>query len=92
MQNTSGLQCSDKKKSKSGNKHNSGDTLNGRQKKVRLRLRCGNKFLSKSLNNRICEKCCSTNDTINVKTYSVGTNSIGKRSYTEALFDEIVGI
>ena len=54
------------------------DTNKIRSKKKRLCLKCGEKFLSERLYNRICEKCSLINKEIALHTHSVSLKPLGE--------------
>ncbi len=54
------------------------DTNKFWSKKERLCLKCGEKFLSERLYNRICEKCSLINKKIALKTHSVSSKPLGE--------------
>ncbi len=75
MKNTSGYMISNRKKSELGENPN---ISSARLQKKRLCLRCGKKFPSKGLYNRICERCSLLNERMVKSTYSVGNTTSDK--------------
>lgn len=75
MKNTSGYMISNRKKSELGENPN---ISSARLQKKRLCLKCGKKFPSKGLYNRICERCSLLNERMVKSTYSVGNTTSDK--------------
>ena len=75
MKNTSGYLISNRKKK--GLRENP-NISRARLQKKRLCLRCGKKFPSKGLYNRICERCSLLNERMVKSTYSVGNTTSDK--------------
>ncbi len=75
MKNTSGYLISNRKKSELGENPN---ISSARLQKKRLCLKCGKKFPSKGLYNRICERCSLLNERMATGTYSVGNTTSDK--------------
>ncbi len=75
MKNTSGYMISNRKKSELGENPNISSV---RLQKKRLCLKCGKKFPSKGLYNRICERCSLLNERMATGTYSVGNTTSDK--------------
>ena len=75
MKNTSGYLISNRKKK--GLRENP-NISRARLQKKRLCLRCGGKFPSKGLYNRICERCSLLNERMVKSTYSVGNTTSDK--------------
>jgi hypothetical protein len=75
MKNTSGYLISNRKKK--GLRENP-NISRARLQKKRLCLRCGEKFPSKGLYNRICERCSLLNERMVKSTYSVGNTTSDK--------------
>jgi len=75
MKNTSGYMISNRKKSELGENPN---ISSARLQKKRLCLKCGKKFTSKGLYNRICERCSLLNERMATGTYSVGNTTSDK--------------
>ncbi len=75
MKNTSGYMISNRKKSELGENPN---ISSARLQKKRLCLKCGKKFPSKGLYNRICERCSLLNERMATGTYSVGNTTSDK--------------
>ncbi len=75
MKNTSGYMISNRKKSELGGNP---DISSARLQKKRLCLKCGKKFPSKGLYNRICERCSLLNERMATGTYSVGNTTSDK--------------
>lgn len=55
-------------------------------KKKRLCLKCGKKFLSKGPYNRICEKCGMMNERIASSSYSISSKPSDEASVLEKKF------
>ncbi len=75
MKNTSGYLISNREKK--GLRENP-NISRARLQKKRLCLKCGKKFLSKGLYNRICERCSLLNERMATGTYSVGNTTSDK--------------
>jgi hypothetical protein len=75
MKNTSGYLISNREKSELGENPN---ISSARLQKKRLCLKCGKKFPSKGLYNRICERCSLLNERMATGTYSVGNTTSDK--------------
>ena len=75
MKNTSGYMISNRKKSELGENP---DISSARLQKKRLCLKCGKKFPSKGLYNRICDRCSLLNERMATGTYSVGNATSDK--------------
>ena len=75
MKNTSGYLISNRKKK--GLRENP-NISRARLQEKRLCLRCGKKFPSKGLYNRICERCSLLNERMVKSTYSVGNTTSDK--------------
>jgi hypothetical protein len=75
MKNTSGYMISNREKSELGENPN---ISSARLQKKRLCLKCGKKFPSKGLYNRICERCSLLNERMATGTYSVGNTTSDK--------------
>ncbi len=75
MKNTSSYLISNRKKK--GLRENP-NISRARLQKKRLCLRCGEKFPSKGLYNRICERCSLLNERMVKSTYSVGNTTSDK--------------
>jgi hypothetical protein len=75
MKNTSGYMISNRKESELGENPN---ISSARLQKKRLCLKCGKKFSSKGLYNRICERCSLLNERMATGTYSVGNTTSDK--------------
>ncbi len=75
MKNTSGYLISNRKKK--GLRENP-NISSARLQKKRLCLKCGKKFTSKGLYNRICERCSLLNERMATGTYSVGNTTSDK--------------
>ncbi len=86
MKNTSGYLISNRKKK--GLRENP-NISSARLQKKRLCLKCGKKFTSKGLYNRICERCGLLNERMATSTYSVGNTSPGKQDIVEDRFYEL---
>ena len=86
MKNTSGYIISNKKKMRLREKSN---ITRVRSKKKRLCLKCGKRFLSKGLYNRVCERCGLLNERMATSTYSIGDTSPGKQDIVEDRFYEL---
>lgn len=86
MKNTSGYMISNRKKSELGENPN---ISRARLQKKRLCLRCGEKFPSKGLYNRICERCSLLNERMVKSTYSVGNTTSDKPDILEARLYEL---
>jgi hypothetical protein len=54
-----------------------------RLRKKRLCLKCGKKFLSKGLYNRICERCSLLNERMSTSMYSISSASSDKSYISE---------
>ncbi len=86
MKNTSGYMISNRKKSELGENPN---ISSARLQKKRLCLKCGKKFTSKGLYNRICERCSLLNERMATGTYSVGNTTSDKPDILEARLYEL---
>jgi hypothetical protein len=75
MKNTSGYLISNREKNELREHPNISRA--GLQKK-RLCLKCGKRFSSKGLYNRICERCSLLNERMATGTYSVGNTTSDK--------------
>jgi hypothetical protein len=75
MKNTSGYMISNRKESELGENPN---ISSARLQKKRLCLKCGKKFPSKGLYNRICDRCSLLNERMATGTYSVGNTTSDK--------------
>ena len=75
MKNTSGYLISNRKKK--GLRENP-NISRARLQEKRFCLRCGKKFPSKGLYNRICERCSLLNERMVKSTYSVGNTTSDK--------------
>jgi hypothetical protein len=75
MKNTSGYLISNREKNEL--RENPNISRAGLQKK-RLCLKCGKRFSSKGLYNRICERCSLLNERMATGTYSVGSTTSDK--------------
>ncbi len=75
MKNTSGYLISNRKKK--GLRENP-NISRARLQKKRLCLKCGKKFTSKGLYNRICERCSLLNERVATSIYSVGNTTSNK--------------
>jgi hypothetical protein len=75
MKNTSGYMISNREKSELGENPN---ISSARLQKKRLCLKCGKKFPSKGLYNRICDRCSLLNERMATGTYSVGNTTSDK--------------
>ena len=80
MKNTSGYLISNRKKK--GLRENP-NISRARLQKKRLCLKCGKKFSSKGLYNRICERCSLLNERMVKSTYSVGNTTSDKPHIAE---------
>ncbi len=69
---------SDRKRKTLRDKPLSCDTSKFGSKRRRLCLKCGEKFLSERLYNRICEKCSLINKRIVLKIHSVSSKPLGE--------------
>ena len=86
MKNTSGYMISNRKKSELGENPN---ISSARLQKKRLCLKCGKKFPSKGLYNRICERCSLLNERMVKSTYSVGNTTSDKPHISEERLYEL---
>ena len=86
MKNTSGYLISNRKKK--GLRENP-NISRARLQKKRLCLKCGKKFTSKGLYNRICERCSLLNERMATGTYSVGNTTSNKPDILEARLYEL---
>ena len=75
MKNTSDYMISNREKSELGENPN---ISSARLQKKRLCLKCGKKFPSKGLYNRICDRCSLLNERMATGTYSVGNTTSDK--------------
>ncbi len=88
MKNTSGYLISNRKKKGLRENPNISRARLQMQKK-RLCLKCGKKFTSKGLYNRICERCGLLNERMATSTYSVGNTTSNKPDILEARLYEL---
>lgn len=56
--------------------------------KKRPCLKCGEKFLSQGLYNRVCEECSLTNEEIALSTYSVSSEPLGEENSISSYFPD----
>ncbi len=86
MKNTSGYLISNREKK--GLRENP-NISRARLQKKRLCLKCGKKFTSKGLYNRICERCGLLNERMAISTYSVSNTTSNKPDILEARLYEL---
>jgi hypothetical protein len=83
MKNISGYLISNRKKKGLRKNPKNSNISRARLQEKRLCLKCGKKFPSKGLYNRICERCSLLNERMVKSTYSVGNTTSDKPHISE---------